>query len=62
MANGIVTVPVPRNEPVLSYAPGAPERRALSDACAAWSKRTVEIAHDGFHIADLVESDGNVAQ
>ena len=44
MANGIVTVPVPRNEPVLSYAPGTPERRALSDACAAWSKRTVEIA------------------
>jgi 1-pyrroline-5-carboxylate dehydrogenase len=30
MANAIFTVPTPRNEPVLSYAPGTPERKALS--------------------------------
>ena len=27
--NGTVKVPPPRNEPVLSYAPGTPERAAL---------------------------------
>jgi 1-pyrroline-5-carboxylate dehydrogenase len=29
MTSGIVAVPAPRNEPVLSHAPGTPERRAL---------------------------------
>jgi len=31
MTNAILTVPEPRNEPVLSYAPGTPERRALAE-------------------------------
>ena len=29
MGNGIFSVPTPRNEPVLSYIPGSPERKAL---------------------------------
>src|SRR5262245_49427657 len=44
MANGIVRVPVPRNEPVLGFAPGSPERTALQAACASMSKREIEIA------------------
>jgi 1-pyrroline-5-carboxylate dehydrogenase len=32
MFNGIFNVPQPRNEPVLSYAPGSPERAALRGA------------------------------
>ena len=30
--NGQIIVPGPINEPVLSYAPGTPERRALREA------------------------------
>src|SRR5262249_22740817 len=29
MSNGIFSVPAPRNEPVLAYTPGSPERKAL---------------------------------
>jgi 1-pyrroline-5-carboxylate dehydrogenase len=29
MSNGIFTVPVPRNEPILAYTPGSPERKTL---------------------------------
>jgi 1-pyrroline-5-carboxylate dehydrogenase len=32
MADAIVNVPVPENEPVLSYAPGSPEKKALKAA------------------------------
>ncbi len=44
MPNGIVDVPVPRNEPVLGYAPQSPERAQLSDTLASLSRRTIEIA------------------
>ncbi|MBI2526058.1 MAG: L-glutamate gamma-semialdehyde dehydrogenase [Candidatus Rokubacteria bacterium] len=44
MANAIPSVPSPRNEPVLSYAPGTPERRALRAQCERMSKEIVEIA------------------
>ncbi len=44
MANALVNVPTPRNEPVLSYAPGTPERRALRAQCERMSKEIVEIA------------------
>ena len=44
MANGIVRVPEPRNEPVLGFAPGSPERTALQAACASMSRREIEIA------------------
>jgi 1-pyrroline-5-carboxylate dehydrogenase len=37
--------PLPQNEPVLSYAPGSPERAALVAQLAAQAKETVEIPH-----------------
>ena len=44
MANGIVHVPEPVNEPVHGFAPGSPERAALKDALESLSRRTIEIA------------------
>ncbi len=44
MANAIVSVPPPKNEPVLSYAPGTAERRALRAELARLSGETLEIA------------------
>jgi 1-pyrroline-5-carboxylate dehydrogenase len=44
MANGIVDVPMPRNEPVLGYVPGSPERAQLVGALDAMSRRRIEIA------------------
>jgi len=41
--NGIPTVPKPVNEPVLSYAPGTPERAQLKAELEAQSKRVVDI-------------------
>ncbi len=43
MANAIVSVPQPRNEPVLSYAPGTAERRALRAELARMAGETIEI-------------------
>jgi 1-pyrroline-5-carboxylate dehydrogenase len=43
MANAIVSVPPPRNEPVGSYAPGTPERRALRAELARMATGTIEI-------------------
>jgi 1-pyrroline-5-carboxylate dehydrogenase len=44
MSNGIFSVPVPRNEPVLSYAPGTPERGALRRELKEKSGQVIEIA------------------
>jgi 1-pyrroline-5-carboxylate dehydrogenase len=44
MANGIVRVPEPTNEPVSGFAPGSPERKALEEELAALSRTTLEIA------------------
>ena len=44
MPNGIVDVPVPRNEPVLGYAPGSPERAELLAALDAMGRKPIEIA------------------
>jgi 1-pyrroline-5-carboxylate dehydrogenase len=41
--SGAFKVPVPQNEPVLSYAPGSPERATLKAAIAAVEGETVEI-------------------
>jgi 1-pyrroline-5-carboxylate dehydrogenase len=41
--SGISNIPHPRNEPVLSYAPGTPERAALKDALAAVGAQQIEI-------------------
>ena len=43
MTNGIFTAPRPRNEPVLGYAPGSPERRALRAELARLAGEVVEI-------------------
>jgi 1-pyrroline-5-carboxylate dehydrogenase len=43
MSNGIFTVPVPRNEPVLGYAPGSAERAALRAELRRLSSEVVEI-------------------
>ncbi len=43
MANSRPRVPAPRNEPVLSYAPGTPERAALQGKLAELSAREIEI-------------------
>ena len=43
MNNARVTVPPPRNEPVLSYAPGSPERSALKSQLAAFAAGSAEI-------------------
>ena len=41
--NGTSNIPVPRNEPVLSYAPGSPERTALKTALGAVGAERPEI-------------------
>ena len=43
MNNARVTVPPPRNEPVLSYAPGSPEKAALKAQLDAFAAGSVEI-------------------
>ncbi len=42
--SGTSNIPQPRNEPVLSYAPGTPERTALKAAIGAVGAQTIEIA------------------
>jgi 1-pyrroline-5-carboxylate dehydrogenase len=41
--NGIPNIPTPRNEPVLGYAPGSPERAALQRALTAMAAQQEEI-------------------
>ncbi len=43
MANGFFNVPFPKNEPVLNYAPGSSERRALKHALAESQAQQVDI-------------------
>ncbi|MEE2638762.1 MAG: L-glutamate gamma-semialdehyde dehydrogenase [Acidobacteriota bacterium] len=43
MNNARVAVPTPRNEPVLSYAPGSAEKAALKNQLSAFGDGTVEI-------------------
>ncbi len=43
MPKGIYSVPMPKNEPVLSYAPGTPERQAIEEAIREVYSREVEI-------------------
>jgi 1-pyrroline-5-carboxylate dehydrogenase len=44
MMNAIVSVPTPRNEPVLSHAPGTPERRALRAQLQRMASEVIDIA------------------
>ena len=43
MGNGIFSVPTPRNEPVLSYIPGSPERKALRAELDRMGGEVIEI-------------------
>ena len=43
MANGMLNVPFPENEPILSYAPGSPERAALKSAYETLKSEQIEI-------------------
>src|SRR5688500_9254823 len=43
MANGFFNVPVPKNEPVLNYAPGSKERSALQQAIDEARSETLDI-------------------
>jgi 1-pyrroline-5-carboxylate dehydrogenase len=43
MMSGIARVPSPRNEPVLTYAPGSPERAELKAALAAMAGNAIEV-------------------
>ncbi|MDZ7359093.1 MAG: L-glutamate gamma-semialdehyde dehydrogenase, partial [candidate division KSB1 bacterium] len=43
MTNGIFNVPVPSNEPVLSYGPGSPEKKALKAKIAELKSKEIEI-------------------
>src|SRR5262244_621674 len=43
MSNGIFSVPAPRNEPVLAYIPGSPERKALRAELDRMAGQVVEI-------------------
>jgi len=43
MSNGTFTLPPPRNETLLSYAPGTPERAALAAKVAELSREPIEI-------------------
>jgi 1-pyrroline-5-carboxylate dehydrogenase len=44
MSNGIFNVPPPRNEPVLGYSPGSPERKALRTELDRLGGQVIEIA------------------
>jgi 1-pyrroline-5-carboxylate dehydrogenase len=43
MINALAKIPTPANEPVWSYAPGSPERKALKDELARMLGRQIEI-------------------
>src|SRR5690606_41727151 len=43
MPKGVFNVPVPKNEPVLSYAPGSPERGLLEQAIQSARSATMDI-------------------
>jgi 1-pyrroline-5-carboxylate dehydrogenase len=43
MANAIIPIPKPQNEPVFSYAPGSPEKKALKEKLNELLKNEIEI-------------------
>ena len=43
MSIGTFHYPQPANEPVLSYAPGSPERAALKKTIAALKKQVIDV-------------------
>ncbi len=59
MMNAVVSAPTPRNEPVLSYAPGTPERRALR---AQLQRMASEVIHITPRIGGERVLTGNTAE
>ena len=59
MATGFFNVPVPKNELVLSYAPGSPERETLLNAIA--EARETEVEAPMYIGGEEVRSDKKVA-
>lgn len=45
MLDTISPLPIPANEPVLSYAPGSPERAALKEALASMKRERPDVPH-----------------
>ena len=43
MTSGIFSVPTPRNEPILAYGPGSPERKALRGELQGMASEVIEI-------------------
>ena len=43
MNNGHYSLPIPKNEPVLSYAPGTPERLRLKEVLAELKSTQVDV-------------------
>ena len=43
MSKGFFRVPIPKNEPVLSYAPGSPERAALKKALSEARAKEIDV-------------------
>lgn len=59
MPKGIYNIPVPKNEPVLSYAPGSPERAAVKKALEEARATTVDIPM--YIGSDEVRTDNKIA-
>ena len=43
MPNALFNIPLPKNEPVLSYAPGSPERKAIKAKLKEMGSQEIEI-------------------
>ncbi|PCJ18717.1 MAG: 1-pyrroline-5-carboxylate dehydrogenase [Candidatus Cloacimonadota bacterium] len=43
MSNGISTLPIPKNEPISSYAPNSPEKKALQNQLKAFRSEVIDI-------------------
>jgi 1-pyrroline-5-carboxylate dehydrogenase len=43
MSNAFFNVPTPKNEPILAYRPGSPERKELQAALAAYKAQAIEL-------------------
>ena len=62
MSNGFFRVPPPKNEPILSYAPGTPERLQLQDALSELRDQFTDIpmviGGEEVCVQDIVEAVG----
>ena len=59
MSNAFFKVPEPVNEPVLSYAPGSPERQVIQERLAAMQAQEIEVP---LYIGGQAVKTGDVAE